>query len=127
MGKSSLINAVDPGMKLTVKPVNRATKRGQHTTTTVNLLKLSFGGYVVDTPGIRQFAFWNFDRLNLEMHFEEFLAHVADCKYADCTHIHEDGCAVKDALEAGEIADWRYDSYVKIFEDEREFMESWER
>lgn len=127
VGKSSLLNAVEPGLKLTVKPVNRATCRGQHTTTTVQLLKLSFTGYVVDTPGIRQFAFWNIDRQNLEAYFDDFLPYIPDCKYANCSHIHEDDCAVIHAVENGHITLWRYESYVKMFEDQREFLETWER
>jgi len=127
VGKSSLINALEPGLRLAVKPVNRTTGRGQHTTSAVSLLKLSFGGYVVDTPGIRQFAFWNIDRLNLEAYFEEFLPYIPECKFPDCTHIHETDCAVKQAIEAGNIAPWRYNSYVKTFDDQKEFMSPWER
>jgi ribosome biogenesis GTPase len=127
VGKSSLVNAIEPGLSLAVHPVNRATGRGTHTTTLVQLLKLSFGGYVVDTPGIRQFAFWNIDRRNMEMYFEEFLPYVPQCKFADCIHIHEDNCAVKQAVEDEQIAAWRYDSYAKIFDDQMEFLETWEK
>ncbi len=127
VGKSSLINAVQPGLNLTVKPVNRATKRGQHTTTVAQLLRLDFGGYVVDTPGIRQFAFWNFDRMNLEAYFEEFVPYVPQCRFPNCSHIEEPDCAVKQAVEEGKIAWWRYESYLKIFEDHEEFMSPWER
>ncbi len=73
VGKSSLLNAVEPGLKLTVKPVNVASGRGRHTTSMVTLLGLSFGGYVVDTPGIRQFALWKIERRELAGYFEEFL------------------------------------------------------
>jgi ribosome biogenesis GTPase len=127
VGKSSLINAVQPGANLIAKPVNRASGRGQHTTTTVQLLRLEGGGYVVDTPGIRQFAFWNIDRMNLEAYFAEFGPYIAACRFANCSHTHEIECAVKAAVECGEIADWRYDSYLKIFNDEEEFMKEWEK
>lgn len=127
VGKSSLINALDPDLQLTANPVNRATGRGQHTTTTVTLLRLGFGGYVVDTPGIRQFAFWNIDQMNLEMYFEEFLPYVVDCKFPNCSHTHETDCAVKQAVETGAVAQWRYDSYEKIFNDEEEFRKEWEK
>jgi len=127
VGKSSLINAVQSGLSLTTHPVNRATKRGVHTTTIVQLLKLDCGGYIVDTPGIRQFALFKIDRPNLANYFEEFAPYQTKCRYPNCTHLQEPSCKVKDAVEAGEIAAWRYDSYVKLYNDQEEFLESWER
>jgi len=125
VGKSSLLNALQPGLKLTVRPVNRSTGRGQHTTTTVSLLKLNVGGYVVDTPGIRQFALWRLRQQDLASYFEEFLPYLDQCKFPNCTHIHEDRCAVKDAVAAGDVAAWRYESYTRIHDDE-EFTQPWQ-
>ncbi len=127
VGKSSLINAVQPDLNLSTRPVNRATRRGVHTTTTVQLLKLNFGGYVVDTPGIRQFALARIKREELDEYFEDFMPFLGQCKFPDCVHIHEAGCAVKNALESGKIAPHRYESYLKIYEDQKEFLEPWDK
>lgn len=127
VGKSSLINAVQSGLTLMTRPVNKSTRRGVHTTTVVQLLKLDFGGYIVDTPGIRQFALFKIDRRNLAVYFEEFTPFVARCRFPDCTHIEEPNCAVKAAVEEGKIPSWRYESYLKIYNDQEEFLESWEK
>jgi len=127
VGKSSLINAVQPTINLTTRSVNKATRRGVHTTTVVQLLKLDFGGYIVDTPGIRQFALFKIDRNNLDAYFEEFGPLVSKCRFPNCTHIQEPDCAVKAAVEAGTLSPWRYDSYLKIYNDQEEFLESWEK
>ncbi len=127
VGKSSLINAVQSGLTLTTRPVNKSTGRGVHTTTVVQLLKLDFGGYIVDTPGIRQFALFKIDRRNLAAYFEEFSPYLGQCRFATCTHLQEPDCAVKAAVEEGNISPWRYESYVKIYNDQEEFLESWEK
>jgi len=126
VGKSTLLNAVQPGLRLAARAVNRSTGRGQHTTTTVSLLKLEVGGYVVDTPGIRQFALWRVERAELAGYFEEFAPFVDQCKFPNCCHIHEDRCAVKEAVEQGRIPLWRYQSYLKIYDDEQ-FNQPWQR
>ena len=115
-GKSSLINAVQPGMKLEVGDISQSTMKGRHTTVTVKLLPLDVGGYVADTPGIRAFGLWDLHREELEMYFPEIAALTQQCQMSDCSHTHEPGCAVKEAVEAGEIAIQRYDSYVSIYE-----------
>jgi len=127
VGKSSLINAVQPELALTTRAVNKVTGKGVHTTTMVQLIKLKFGGYIVDTPGIRQLALFKIDRRNLAVYFEEFTPYIPNCRFPDCTHIQEPGCAVKAAVEAGDISAWRYDSYGKIYSDQEEFLESWEK
>jgi len=127
VGKSSLINAVQPELSLTSRPVNKATGRGVHTTTMSQLIKLQFGGYIVDTPGIRQLALFKIDRRNLAVYFEEFAPYLSECKFPDCTHIQEPGCAIKAAVEEGKIAPWRYESYLKTYNDQEEFLESWEK
>lgn len=117
VGKSSLLNAVQPGLRLKVGDIIEQTSRGRHTTTTATLIRLVVGGYVVDTPGIRTFDLSMVGKHELEAYFVEFLPHVPNCKFPDCTHIHEGQCAVKAAVGRGEIHDDRYESYVRMFEE----------
>lgn len=113
VGKSSLLNAVQPGWSRRVGAID-AVGRGQHTTTTAELLRLAEGGYVVDTPGIRQLELAEFDVSELEAYFPEIAERVAGCKFSDCRHIDEADCAVRRACEAGEIHPERLDSYVRL-------------
>lgn len=113
VGKSALINAIQPGLKLRIGPV---TTKGRHTTAGVSLLKLDFGGYVVDTPGIREFTLWEIEKRDVAQFFPRIWDLSEDCRMPDCIHIHEPDCAVKKAVESGELPDARYDSYVKIVE-----------
>jgi ribosome biogenesis GTPase len=117
VGKSSLLNALQPGLKLATAKVSTETLKGRHTTVSARLIKLDFGGYVVDTPGVRQFLLWQCPPQELAGYFVEFEQHLADCKYPDCTHIHEDRCAVKSAVEDGKISNQRYESYLSIADD----------
>jgi ribosome biogenesis GTPase len=118
VGKSSLINAVVPGLELATGDVSATTEKGRHVTTTARLLPLPFGGFVVDTPGVRSFALGRVSRAELELHFIDIAPLVAECKFPDCTHIHEAGCAVLAAVDVGRIDERRYLSYRKMFEDE---------
>ncbi len=115
VGKSSLLNAVEPSLNLKTAPVSAATEKGRHTTTTATWLKLSSGGAVVDTPGIRALDVAMVPINELEMHFVEFVDRLAQCKFPNCVHIHEDGCAIIAAVESGEIDESRYASYVELF------------
>jgi ribosome biogenesis GTPase len=115
VGKSSLLNAVQPELGLRVARVSEQTEKGRHTTSTAQLHRLLVGGYVVDTPGVKSFELAEVPLNELEMHFIDVAAHVADCKYPNCTHIHEDHCAVKQAVDDGRIHPARYESYVKMF------------
>lgn len=115
VGKSSLINALEPGLNLKTAPVSLASEKGRHTTTTAVRLKLSFGGAVVDTPGIRALDVAMVPINELEMHFVEFLDRIANCKFPNCVHIHEEGCEIKAAVKSGEIDESRYASYVELF------------
>ena len=116
VGKSSILNALQPGLKIRVGEVSRLTRKGIHTTTTVKLLSLDFGGYVVDTPGIREFALWDVSADELPQYFPEFREYLGTCRLRGCTHTHEPGCEVKLALEAGRINRERYESYCRLFE-----------
>jgi ribosome biogenesis GTPase len=101
VGKSSLLNAVDPQLNLRVGEVIEETLKGRHTTTTAQLLPLCGGGYVVDTPGVKSFDLSAVPLAEIEAHFTEFAAHIPNCRFADCTHTHEIKCAVKQAVESG--------------------------
>jgi ribosome biogenesis GTPase len=116
VGKSSLLNAVEPGLDLRVQTVSGETQKGRHTTTTAELIPLSFGGYVVDTPGIRQFQLWDVIPEEVAGFFRELRPYVSRCRYPDCTHTHEEDCAVKDAVADGWIDARRYESYAQIRE-----------
>jgi ribosome biogenesis GTPase / thiamine phosphate phosphatase len=114
VGKSSLLNAVEPGMKLRVESVSEDTQKGRHTTTTAELLPLATGGFVVDTPGIRQFQLWDVIPEEVAGYFRDLRPYVSQCRFPDCTHTHEEPCAVKDAVADGWIDTRRYESYVQI-------------
>ena len=113
VGKSSLLSAVQPGLNLRISEVSARRHEGRHTTTQVNLLKLEMGGQVVDTPGIREFGLSGLHRSELVRFYPEISA-IAGCRFANCSHIHEPGCAVRVALREGRLSPVRYDSYCKI-------------
>lgn len=114
VGKSSLLNAVDPELCLPVSEVSRETQKGKHTTTTAQLLPLSCGGYVVDTPGIRQFKLWDVIAEEVAGFMRDIRPFVARCRYPDCTHTHEDECAVKDAVADDLLDARRYESFCHL-------------
>ena len=114
VGKSSLLNAIQPNLGLRIGEVGIKTQKGRHTTTLVELFPLDFGGEVADTPGIREVGLWGVDTENLEYYFPEMEPHLGNCKYNDCAHIAEPDCAIQDAVETGEIHAERYRSYVVL-------------
>jgi ribosome biogenesis GTPase len=118
VGKSSLLNAVQPGLNLKVREVSDWTFKGKHTTSNAELLVLDSGGLVVDTPGLRQFELWGTAAGELEAYFIEFRPFIPHCRFPDCSHTHEAGCAVKSAVYWGEIHAGRYESYRKLYERE---------
>ncbi len=118
VGKSSLLNTVAPGLKLRVETVSAETEKGRHTTTTARLLPLDFGGWVVDTPGIRQFQLWDVTPEEVPGYFRDLRPYVSLCRFPDCTHTHEDDCAIKDAVADGRIDERRYESYCHIREND---------
>ncbi|NOT00721.1 MAG: ribosome small subunit-dependent GTPase A [Phycisphaerales bacterium] len=115
VGKSSLLNAVQPELGLAVGTVVHDTQKGRHTTTRGTLLRLNGGGYVVDTPGVKAFDVQCVPTAELERCFVEFMEFIPNCKFPDCTHIHEHECAVRDGVERGDIHPDRYGSYVRLF------------
>lgn len=115
VGKSSLLNAVQPGLGLQTGEVN-PVGLGAHTTVLRELLPLEVGGYVADTPGLRAFQLWDIEAEELDGYFREIAPLVAECEFSDCTHTHEPGCAVLAAVEQGRVSPERYESYLRIRE-----------
>ena len=113
VGKSSLINAIT-GLHLQVGETVSKTKKGAHTTTTANLIPLTFGGFCIDTPGIKSFGMWDLEVIEVQEHFPDILKFKSACRYPNCIHIHEPECAVKEALETGSLHKTRYDSYQAL-------------
>jgi ribosome biogenesis GTPase len=116
VGKSSLLNALEPDLALKVEEVSRKTGRGRHTTVSVKLLPLSFGGYVADTPGIREFGLWRVRPWELPRLFRDLFEIAHGCRYPGCFHIREGDCAVKQALAEGRLDPVRYKNYLRITE-----------
>jgi ribosome biogenesis GTPase len=114
VGKSSLLNSLQPGLGLRVGDVSHVTQKGRHTTRYTELLELQSGGWVVDTPGIRQLELWDVQPVEVEGFFVEFRPFVPRCKFPDCLHVHEEGCAVRLALKHDLISPTRYESYLRM-------------
>ena len=117
VGKSSLVNRVEPGLQLKVAEISEAHDTGRHTTTFAEMFPLSGGGYIVDTPGIRAFGLVGMERGEISHYFPEIFRHAVDCRYGNCTHTREPGCAVVEAVERGDISESRYFSYVSLLEE----------
>lgn len=117
VGKSSLINRVEPGLHLKIAKISESHDTGKHTTTFAEMFPLSFGGYIVDTPGIRAFGLIHMEKTEISHYFPEIFKRSEDCRFYNCTHIHEPGCAVIQAVEDGEISESRYFSYMSMFEE----------
>ena len=127
VGKSSAVNAIQPHMNLLTGDISDYSGKGQHTTTFAEMHPLDFGGYLIDTPGIKTLSFNNLQPFDVVHNFKEFFALSAGCKFGgSCTHRNEPACAVKAALEADEVSASRYDNYVQILE-EVEATKYWQR
>ncbi len=114
VGKSSLLNAIDPSLHLRVQAVSDETEKGKHTTSTARLLPLVGGGYVVDTPGMRQFQLWDVTAEEVAGFYRDLRPYQNLCRFPNCTHTHEDQCAVKDAVADGRLDERRYESYCHL-------------
>ncbi len=119
VGKSSLLRLLVPGIQVKVAEVNPRTGRGRHTTTAAELVRLPDGGYVIDTPGIRQFSLWDLTEEDVRRFFVEIARYGAGCRFADCSHTVEPGCAVRAALEEGRLHPRRYESFLRLLEEAR--------
>jgi ribosome biogenesis GTPase len=122
-GKTSLLNALQPGLGLQVREVSEATGKGRHTTVVPQLFPLECGGWVADTPGIRALALFDVDPEELDAHFPDIAPFVAHCQFSDCTHAVEPGCAVIQAVEDGLVSEHRYESYIRLHEEHRKLAD----
>lgn len=116
VGKSSLLNKLLPGIKLRTAEISHASGKGRHTTSHIELFELPSGGWVIDTPGIKVLGLWQLDRDELDTYYPEILKYREGCRFVGCSHISEPDCAVKIAVEEGEISELRYNNYCQIYE-----------
>ncbi len=123
VGKSSLLNALEPGLGQRVMEISNATGKGRHATTVAELVPLEVGGWVADTPGIRALALFDLDPEEVDAYFPDIAPYVPHCTFSDCSHTVEPGCAVLEALEAGEIDEHRYESYVRLHQEHRKLAD----
>jgi len=114
VGKSALINALDPSKDIRVGEISDAHSKGTHTTTYAEMHKLDFGAYIIDSPGIKEFGLIDFEKQELSHYFPEMSELLQECKFNDCSHEHEPDCAIIEAVRNGEIAFSRYENYIKI-------------
>lgn len=118
VGKSALINAIDSGLNIRIGDISAAHQKGKHTTTFAEMHPLSFGGWIIDTPGIKEFGLYDLEKETLAQRFPEMRNNMSECRFANCTHRSEPECAIKQAVENGEIAAFRYKNYLNMMSDE---------
>ena len=121
VGKASLIKALDPALDPKVGRISEAHLQGKHTTSLYEMYKLASGGFIIDTPGLRGFGLVDLEKEEISKYFPEMLRCMDDCRFVPCTHTHEPDCAVKAAVEAGEISAERYSSYLGMLEEDKKF------
>ena len=121
VGKSTIINSLHPGAKLKTGIISDSHHKGKHTTTYSEMIDLDFGGFIIDTPGIKGFGLLEMAKEEIAHYFPEMFRLLDNCQYYNCTHTHEPGCAVKKAVEEGEIAESRYDTYVGLLNNEDKY------
>ena len=126
VGKSTLLNAIQPDLGLRTQDISDYSGKGQHTTTFAEMFSLTQGGHIIDTPGIKNLAFINMEPIDIAHNFLEFFERSNECKYSDCLHVNEPNCAVKEAVEKNEISELRYINYVGILEEVQD-QNYWER
>jgi ribosome biogenesis GTPase len=119
-GKSTLINLVDPSLDLKTGDISTYYSKGRHTTTYAEMHALAFGGFIIDSPGIKEMGIAGFEKEELAHYFPEMRALMPDCRFSNCLHLNEPGCAVKQALETGEVHPSRYNSYLSMIEEMEE-------
>ena len=125
VGKSSIINELEPNLRLRIGDISDYNNKGKHTTTFAEMFPLSFGGYIIDTPGIKEFGLIRYEKEEVSHYFPEMLQRLDECKFSNCTHTHEPECAVKQALEEGKIAQSRYLNYLSIVHNEDILLKDW--
>jgi ribosome biogenesis GTPase / thiamine phosphate phosphatase len=114
VGKSSLLNALQPGLGIAIGEVSQSMNKGKHTTNFRQLHALEFGGWVADTPGWKSLALWDTEPVEIDAYFPELRELVANCQFSDCSHTHEPDCAVLNAVESGQVNEERYESYLRL-------------
>jgi len=124
VGKSTLINILQPGLNLKTMEISDSHQTGKHTTTYSELFKLNFGGYIIDTPGIKAFGVLEMEPWEISHYFVEIFKVSDNCQYNNCSHTHEPGCAVKIAVENGEIATSRFISYLGLLENDEKYRQA---
>ncbi len=117
VGKSALSNRLDPALNLKVGEISDVHEKGKHTTTYAQMFPLCFGGFIIDTPGIKEFGLFDLEKNTLAQRFPEMRALMHNCRFSNCTHLHEPHCAIKDAVEQHVIAKWRYNDYCNMMDD----------
>jgi ribosome biogenesis GTPase len=117
VGKSSLLNCIQPELGLATREISESTGKGRHATVGARLWPLRDGGYVADTPGLREAGFFDIEPEELAWHFVEMRPFLAGCRFSSCTHTHEPGCAVKEAVSRGTVTQVRYESYCRLLAD----------
>ncbi|MCD4772276.1 MAG: ribosome small subunit-dependent GTPase A [Bacteroidales bacterium] len=127
VGKSALVNAIEPGLDIKTGEISHVHNKGKHTTAHAEMHKLSFGGFIIDTPGIKEFGLLDFDKNEVAERFPEMREKMHDCKFNNCTHVHEPDCAVKKAVEDGTINKSRYLNYLSILNDKYFEIVDWEK
>ncbi len=118
VGKSALINQIEPGLNLKTGEISAMHKKGKHTTTFAEMIELKCGGFIIDTPGIKEFGLIHFEKEEVAERFPEMRRYMHSCKFNNCTHVHEPGCAVIEALENGFVSKSRYQNYLNILNDD---------
>ena len=119
VGKSTLINAIDSNLDIRTGEISRSHQQGQHTTTFAEMHQVATGGYIVDTPGIRAFGITELEKSVMSHYFPEMRALMSECKFNNCLHMNEPKCAIKEALESGEIDESRYSTYMQLMEEDQ--------
>ena len=126
VGKSSILNAVQPGLQLRTGAVSARVRRGRHTTVAAVMLPLERGGYLVDTPGFSEVGVWDIDPASLDQCFADFKPFLGECRYGDCRHQSEPGCRIREAVEQGAIAQGRWESYGALLAELESAPRQWE-
>lgn len=126
VGKSALINSLDPTQDRKTGEISGVHSKGKHTTTFAEMLKMDFGAEIIDTPGIKEFGLYDFDKEEVAERFPEMRERMHQCRFHNCTHVHEPGCAVKAAVDSGEIDNVRYQNYLSIINDEYFDIKEWD-
>jgi ribosome biogenesis GTPase len=114
VGKSSLMNAIQPGLGIAVGEISQSMNKGKHTTNFRQLHPLEFGGWVADAPGWKSLALWDTESVEIDAYFPELRDLVSECQFSDCSHVHEPGCAVLAAVQSGQVSPERYDSFLRL-------------